>query len=178
MFGFVVAVTLSGLQLYWQARLSGQMLPFGRTFLANLIASLPWIPLGAFILWLAGRVAMWFSGAIDPWIVAVFDLAFIPVLAIKIAVQLIRRPKPQNMIFLAFLAFIWIANLLTHLEWMGLTDDTLETGLRAGVLSLFDITLSVSAAFVLANRCLNALSILLALALSTPLALIDRHRHL
>ncbi|KUJ73454.1 short-chain dehydrogenase [Ruegeria marisrubri] len=87
-------------------------------------------------LWLAGRAAMWFSASLAPWAVAVADLAFVPILAAKIATQLMRRPKPQNMIFLAFLAFIWIANLMAHLEWLGLTADTLDTGLRAGLLSL------------------------------------------
>ncbi len=87
-------------------------------------------------LWLAGRVAMWFSASLAPWLVAVLDLAFIPILAAKIGSQLIRRPKPQNMVFLLILGFIWIANLMTHLEWMGVTDDTLNTGLRAGLLTL------------------------------------------
>ncbi len=87
-------------------------------------------------LWLAGRVAMWFSGALSPGLVAAIDLAFVPILAAKIASQLIRRPKPQNMIFLLLLSYIWIANLMTHLEWMGVTGNTLETGLRAGLLTL------------------------------------------
>ncbi|SDX26539.1 uncharacterized protein involved in response to NO [Ruegeria halocynthiae] len=87
-------------------------------------------------LWLAGRIAMWFSGALSPGLVAVVDLAFVPTLAAKIASQLIRRPKPQNMIFLLLLCYIWVANLLTHLEWVGVTRDTLDIGLRAGLLAL------------------------------------------
>ncbi|SLN53388.1 NnrS family protein [Ruegeria meonggei] len=87
-------------------------------------------------LWLAGRMAMWFSGFLPPVLVAVVDLSFVPVLAAKIASQLVRRPKPQNMIFLLLLSFIWVADLLTHLEWMGVTADTLQTGLRAGLLAL------------------------------------------
>ncbi|WP_170372715.1 NnrS family protein [Ruegeria arenilitoris] len=87
-------------------------------------------------LWLAGRVALWFSGVIDPVIVAVLDLAFVPVLAAKIATQLIRRPKPQNMIFLLLLAYIWVSNLLTHLDWIGVTVGTLDVGLRTGLLAL------------------------------------------
>ncbi len=87
-------------------------------------------------LWLLGRLAMWVSADLSPVLVAVSDLAFVPILAAKIATQLIRRPKPQNMVFLLLLSLIWIANLLTHLEWMGITDDTLNTGLRAGLLTL------------------------------------------
>ena len=87
-------------------------------------------------LWLAGRVALWFSGVIDPVIIAVADLAFVPVLAAKIATQLIRRPKPQNMVFLLLLTFIWVSNLLTHLDWIGVTAGTLDVGLRTGLLAL------------------------------------------
>ncbi len=87
-------------------------------------------------LWLAGRAAMWFSASLAPWIVAVLDLAFVPVLALKIASQLMRRPKPQNMVFLLLLSCIWIANLMTHLEWLGVTSNTLGTGLRAGLLTI------------------------------------------
>ncbi len=87
-------------------------------------------------LWLAGRMAMWFSGMLSPVLVAGVDLAFVPILAAKIATQLLRRPKPQNMIFLLLLVLIWISDLLTHLEWIGLTDDTLQLGLRTGLLTL------------------------------------------
>ncbi|MBO9411686.1 MULTISPECIES: NnrS family protein [unclassified Ruegeria] len=87
-------------------------------------------------LWLAGRMAMWFSGQLSPVLVAVVDLAFVPILAAKIATQLVRRPKPQNMIFLLLLVLIWVSDLLTHLEWIGLTGDTLGLGLRAGLLTL------------------------------------------
>ncbi len=86
--------------------------------------------------WLAGRMAMWFSGMLSPVFVATVDLAFVPILAAKIATQLIRRPKPQNMIFMLLLSFIWVADLLTHLDWIGATQNTLQTGLRAGLLTL------------------------------------------
>ncbi|NVO54739.1 NnrS family protein [Rhodobacteraceae bacterium B1Z28] len=87
-------------------------------------------------LWLVGRSAMWFSASLSPWLVAGLDLAFVPILAAKIATQLIRRPKPQNMVFLILLSLIWVANLMMHLEWTAVTDDTLQAGLRAGLLTL------------------------------------------
>ncbi len=87
-------------------------------------------------LWLAGRLAMWCSAELPPVLVAVLDLAFVPILAVKIATQLTRRPKPQNMVFLLLLSLLWVANLLTHLEWIGVTSDTVDLGLRAGLLTL------------------------------------------
>ncbi len=87
-------------------------------------------------LWLAGRAAVWFSAALPAEIVMISDLAFLPLLAAKIATQLIRRPKPQNVMFLGLLSIIWVANLMVHLEWMDVTSDTALQGLRAGIYGL------------------------------------------
>lgn len=86
-------------------------------------------------LWLAGRLALWLSGILPPLMVAVIDLAFLPVLGAKILGQLLKRPKPQNMMFLGVLSLIWMANLLVHLEWLGLAD-TQAQGMRGGVLGV------------------------------------------
>ncbi|MDV7143273.1 NnrS family protein [Tropicimonas sp. TH_r6] len=87
-------------------------------------------------IWLLGRLAIWYSGALPAGLVAVLDLAFLPILIAKIAAQLAKRPKPQNVMFVLFLSMVWVGNLLVHLEWMGLTSDTLDTGMRAGLLGL------------------------------------------
>jgi uncharacterized protein involved in response to NO len=87
-------------------------------------------------LWLAGRLAVWWSGHLPPGLVALADLAFIPVLSLNILVQLIRHPKPQQMIFLLLLALFWAGNLMVHLEWLGLTADSAWAGLRTGLLTL------------------------------------------
>lgn len=87
-------------------------------------------------LWLAGRLAVWGSGSLPPGLVAVIDLAFVPVLAANLLTQLLKRPKRQQMILLAILSLYWTANLMMHLEWMGLTGDTAWAGLRAGLVTL------------------------------------------
>ena len=86
-------------------------------------------------LWLAGRVAVWFSGALPAALVAAIDLAFVPVLAAKLLTQLMKRPKPQNMMFLVLLTLVWVANLLVHLDWTGVTATEAQ-GLRGGLLSI------------------------------------------
>lgn len=86
-------------------------------------------------LWLAGRVAMTVSGWVPPGLVALVDLAFLPLLGAKIATQLLKRPKPQNVMFLGLLTIVWLANLLTHLEFMGLAG-TAGAGLRGGLFGL------------------------------------------
>ncbi|PRY21865.1 uncharacterized protein involved in response to NO [Aliiruegeria haliotis] len=86
--------------------------------------------------WFAGRVAVWYSGLLPATLVAVADLAFLPFLISKIALQLVKRPKPQNLLFVVFLSLIWVGNLMVHLEWMGVSSDTLDTGMRAGLVGL------------------------------------------
>ena len=72
--------------------------------------------------WFAGRVALWVSGSLPAGLVTAVDLAFLPILWVKIAGLLLRRPKPQNVVFLVFLSLSWLANLATHLGWAGLWD--------------------------------------------------------
>ncbi len=83
--------------------------------------------------WLAGRLALWFSGDLPLALVAVLDLGFLPVLGAKIATQLVKRPKPQNLMFLALLSLVWAGNLLMHLDWAG-GAPTAGRGLRLGLL--------------------------------------------
>ena len=87
-------------------------------------------------LWLMGRLMVWQSAQLPAGLVALVDLAFVPVLAAKLLQQLLKRPKPQQMILLAMLGLFWSGNLMAHLEWMGLTADTLWAGLRVGLFSL------------------------------------------
>lgn len=87
-------------------------------------------------LWLAGRLAVWWSGALDPVLVAVLDLGFLPVLGAKIAMQLTRRPKPQNVMLLGLIAMIWAGNLMVHLDWIGLWPGGAVPGLRLGLLTI------------------------------------------
>lgn len=86
-------------------------------------------------LWLAGRLAVWLAGWLPAPLVALVDLAFLPVLGAKILSQLLVRPKPQNMMFLLMLTLTWLGNLLVHLDWMGLTG-TQSQGLRGGILAI------------------------------------------
>ena len=94
-------------------------------------------------IWLAGRLALWLSGALPGWVVAGIDLAFLPILWIKVAALLVKRPKPQNMVFLLFLSLVWLANLAVHLGWAGHWPDGETAGIRAGLLALSGMILVI-----------------------------------
>ncbi|WP_294229957.1 NnrS family protein [uncultured Shimia sp.] len=91
---------------------------------------------GVFGLWLIGRIALWPMGVVPPMAAMVADLMFVPVLAWKILSQLLKRPKPQNMVLLSMLVALWVSNLLVHLEWAGLTADTARQGIVGGLMTL------------------------------------------
>ncbi|PSL18307.1 NnrS family protein [Shimia abyssi] len=95
-----------------------------------------WFVILVFGLWALGRAAVWAAPVLPSGLVMTLDLLFVPVLASKILSQLSKRPKPQNMVFLSMLCALWVANLLVHLEWAGITGESATQGLRAGLLCL------------------------------------------
>ncbi|WP_415184600.1 NnrS family protein [Phaeovulum sp.] len=87
-------------------------------------------------LWLAGRLAIWTSASLPAGLVATVDLAFLPALGATITAQLLRRPKPQNILLLGALAMLWGGNLRMHADWMGWSWGDAVAGLRAGLLGV------------------------------------------
>jgi uncharacterized protein involved in response to NO len=82
--------------------------------------------------WIAGRAAMLASGALDPRLAAAADLLFFPLLAAFQAPAILVRSARRNLIFVAILAALLLANLGVHLEALGLAE-TARWGLRLGL---------------------------------------------
>ena len=92
-------------------------------------------------LWLAGRIVWLVSAALPGWLVAVVDVAFLPVLGLALFTGLIRRGQLRNLPVLLMVAALAVANLLTHLSVLDVLDDGLESGVS---LALFAIILLIS----------------------------------
>jgi uncharacterized protein involved in response to NO len=90
----------------------------------------------AALIWLLGRLAVFYIDLLPLAAVVVVELAFAPFLGAKIATQLIRKPKLQNLVFLIFLTLFWIGDGLVQLDWAGFLPGQGGTGLRVGLLSL------------------------------------------
>lgn len=109
-FGFVAAA-LAGFLLTAVASWTGQ-----RGFAGA--------PLAALVLvWLGGRVAMAPGLGAPPLIAALVDLAFLPAVAVAIAPSLIRARNVRNFPMLAFVALLFIVNLIFHLPNLGEAID-------------------------------------------------------
>jgi uncharacterized protein involved in response to NO len=85
------------------------------------------------ILWLLGRILPLFPIALPGWLIALVDLAFFPMLVVAIGIPLVRSGGTHNMIFLPLLGTFVGANLLVHLEALGLAENIARRGIFLGV---------------------------------------------
>jgi uncharacterized protein involved in response to NO len=69
-----------------------------------------------FAAWVGGRVAFILSGFLPPLLVAVLDLAYLPLLGFLVAGPLIAAGKWRNISFLFILGLLWLVNGLIHAQ--------------------------------------------------------------
>ncbi len=85
-------------------------------------------------IYLSGRIVMWAAAVLPRWLVAVIDLAFLPLLAGFIAIALSKRPAPRNLVLLAIFAVLLLGNILFHSELSGWAEEGASLGLIIGLL--------------------------------------------
>ncbi|RTE65939.1 NnrS family protein [Amphritea opalescens] len=88
---------------------------------------------GLFLLWLAGRVLPIVSELVTPLpapLIAITDLLFLPLVALTIGIPIIRSGNYRNLVFTIILLALTLANLLVHLQLLGVTQTTLASGLQ------------------------------------------------
>ncbi|MBT8419273.1 MAG: NnrS family protein [Gammaproteobacteria bacterium] len=72
------------------------------------------------MLWLAGRILPFFSAWIPGVLIAIVDIAFLPLLAMAIQPALWKGKASANRIFVPLLFVMAVPNLMIHLESLGL----------------------------------------------------------
>lgn len=88
---------------------------------------------GLVLLWLAGRIAPFVAGVLPHWVIAALDIAFLPVLAITLSIPLLRKRQTHNLVFLFVLAALTLANVLVHMQLLGMTQATAKPGFYLAV---------------------------------------------
>lgn len=83
------------------------------------------------LLWLAGRIAPFLP--LPPLVVAATDLSFLPLFAAALAWPILKARNYRNLVFLGLLGGFFIANLLVHLQQLGMTGDTAMIGLHGAL---------------------------------------------
>lgn len=117
-FGYTVAV-IAGFLLTSVRNWTGVDTPSGKPLAALLL------------LWLAGRILP--LTPIDMLWLSVIDIAFLPVLAISIAVPIIRVKQWNNLFFVPLLLLLATANAAFHAGIMNLLFDGVKFGLFGGL---------------------------------------------
>jgi uncharacterized protein involved in response to NO len=85
------------------------------------------------LIWCLGRILPFFPSALLPVLIALVDLSFLPALIVAIGVPLVRRGERRNFIFLPLIAFFWLANLLIHLEILGIVPNLAHRAILLGL---------------------------------------------
>jgi uncharacterized protein involved in response to NO len=119
-FGFAIAV-IAGFLLTAVSNWTGQRTASG-FHLAGLAG-----------LWLAGRVALLLGGHIPTWAAVAVDMAFLPALAVGLAVALLAAGNRRNVIFPIVLLALSGVNLSIHLGSLGIIDWDPSRGLRVAI---------------------------------------------
>ena len=95
---------------------------------------------GLIVLWLAGRILPLFL-SIPPWLVALVDMAFLPALASMLAMPLIRGRQRGNILVLALLGVLTIANALNPSHSLWITAGSARLG---EVLAIYTLVLLIT----------------------------------
>ncbi|VAX10287.1 NnrS protein involved in response to NO [hydrothermal vent metagenome] len=81
------------------------------------------------ILWLLGRLAPLTIFSLPDGVIALIDLSFLPAVVLGITIPLRAKSQLSNYIFPILLLVMAIANGLTHLEFMGFSEQTAGIGI-------------------------------------------------
>ncbi len=84
-------------------------------------------------LWVAARILPLCPEVLPGWLIALVDIAFLPILTTALAVPLIRSRQVRNLVFIPLLGIMTGSNILVHLEVLGATDATARMGTNLAV---------------------------------------------
>ncbi len=134
--GWTPAYFTSG--MYWHAHemlfgfslaiVAGFLLTAVRTW-TNVQTPYGWSLAGIFAVWLTARILP-FIPAVPDNLIALLNLGFPLLVALGIGIPIIRSGNYRNLVFIGALAGFFIASLLVHLQLLGITENTLMSGLH------------------------------------------------
>ncbi len=85
---------------------------------------------GLCFLWLYGRIVPFYASLLPDILIALIDLAFLPLLAFYITKPIVEAQQYRNLIFTGLLLLLAYGNGLVHSEMLGLKANTAWIGLQ------------------------------------------------
>jgi len=85
---------------------------------------------GLCLLWLYGRILPFYANLLPDIVIALTDMAFLPVLAYFVTKPIIAAKQYRNLVFSGLLLVLFFGNCLVHSEMLGITKNTAGFGLQ------------------------------------------------
>ena len=89
--------------------------------------------IGLCMLWLLGRVGLIAPRVFPHWLTAISDLAFLPALGVAIGRPIVASNNRRNLVMLGVLVALWTANLVMHLDALGVLPGGRARGATVGL---------------------------------------------
>lgn len=96
------------------------------------------------LLWLYGRIVPFYANLLPDILIALIDLAFLPLLAYYVTKPLIESQQYRNLIFTGLLLLLAYGNGLIHSEMLGLQAHSATAGLQLVVGSIVVLILVIA----------------------------------
>lgn len=116
LFGFSLAI-IAGFLLTAVRNWTNVQTPYG------------WTLAGIFVVWLIARILP-FIPVVPGSLIAVLNLGFPVLVALGIGIPIVRSGNYRNLVFIGAMVGFFIANLLVQLQLLGVTENTLMSGLH------------------------------------------------
>ncbi len=82
------------------------------------------------VAWILGRVAPFVLN--QSWLLAVVDMLFLPLLAVFVAIPLVKAGNKRNYFMVGMIVLMSVLNLLVHLDKLGVVQNTATIAYKTG----------------------------------------------
>lgn len=100
--------------------------------------------LGLALIWLYGRIVPFYAGLLPNELIALIDLAFLPTLAYQISIPILNAKNYRNLIFVALLLILTLANVFIHGGKLGWINHGVITGLKLSIATIILIIIVIA----------------------------------
>jgi uncharacterized protein involved in response to NO len=98
------------------------------------------------VIWVLARIAPFIITV--PWLIALIDLLFLPILAVFVAIPLVRAGNRRNYFMIALVLIMAVLNLLLHLDLLGVTSNLAISALGTAFYLLIALIIVMAARVV------------------------------
>ncbi|MDD5272323.1 MAG: NnrS family protein [Methylovulum sp.] len=133
--------------------------------------------LGLCLLWLYGRILLFYAGLLPDGLIALVDMAFLPLLAFRVSLPILQAKQYPHLVFVLILLVLAFGNGLIHAQTLGITGTSASLGLELVLATLIILILviagriypffterAISGTLILKNPLIEGLAIATALA--------------